>query len=252
MENRNKYIIQEQATLREIWEYVPCNCDENCYCRKFGCTHHWKLKEGLTFDDILPAYLRMFVDVGFHDKLTDCIISQKSAPSALNKRVKGAYDVLVWVRDNWDMLYTNAVSYNHSLICDDWNNDFWEERWQFPISAPIYKAKVMSALLPDTAIPYDTKSLQIMKSFLRLSAYDSYYSLLEKIREYCIDVTEKERLSIGEFRRLDSPGKCSTFNHNYINLKNSGFDYGVGFTPEERPLSRVIDKIFYRPGKVLI
>lgn len=248
MINRNRYIIQEQATLKEIWEYVPCTCDEECACRKFGSTHHWKLKEGLTFDDILPAFLRMFVDKRSHEKLIENLMSDKPVPSALNNRVKGAYDILCWVRDNWDTLYTNAVSYNHSLLCDNWSSDFWEERWQFPISAPIYKSKVMSVFLPDTAIPHDTKSLQIMKSVLRLSAYDSYYSLLEKIREYCIDVSRKEKLSISEFRRLDSPVKCSPFNHNHINLKSSEFDYGVGFTPEERPLSRVIDKIFYRPG----
>jgi len=32
--NRNLYPIQEQATQVEIWEYVPCTCDENCSCKK--------------------------------------------------------------------------------------------------------------------------------------------------------------------------------------------------------------------------
>ncbi len=52
--NKNLYPVQEQASLLEIWEYVPCECNEDCLCKFFDCSGHWKIKKGLTFFDILP------------------------------------------------------------------------------------------------------------------------------------------------------------------------------------------------------
>jgi len=185
--NPNRYIIQEQATLSELWERVPCTCDEGCTCRKFGCAYHWTIKEGLSFDDVLPGFLRMFVSKTWHRYLLSCL-EQSSYPASLysNRSLKGAYDVLAWYRDTWDELYPNAVEYTKTLICEDWRSPYWSERWRFPIGPPIYKSKMLSLLLPDLAVPFDTASLNAMIKSFNLSYGNNYITLLGAIRHYCI------------------------------------------------------------------
>ena len=246
--NQNRYIIQEQATLSELWERVPCTCDEGCTCRKFGCTHHWKIKEGLSFNDILPGFLRMFVSNTRHRYLLSCL-EQPSYPASLysDEYLKGAYDVLAWYRDTWDEIYPNAAEYTKTLICDGWVSPYWSERWRFPIGSPIYKSKMMSLLLPDLAVPFDTASLNAMIKSLNLAYGDSYITLLSTIHHYCTKLLENERISLEEFRRLDIPGEAGTFDKDLVALPIPNRDYGCAFAPPERPLSRVIDKIFYKP-----
>ena len=250
--NRNRYTVQEQATLAELWERVPCTCDDDCTCKKFGCTFHWKIREGFTFTDILPGYLRMFVDRGVHGLLVELLEAQIPDLSRLSPRYragdKGAYDVLAWCRDIWNMIYPEAVTYNHTLLCDDWAPPFWRERWQFPIRAPVYKAKMMSLLVPDTAIPYDTASLTAIRNAFKLSPDDQYYVFLRHLRQYCIDVLNEGDIGLNDFRRLDAPGDTGTFHMELITRPQPGFSYGKGFLPPERPISRVVDKIFYQPG----
>lgn len=247
-QNRNRYIIQEQATLSELWERVPCTCDEDCTCKMFGCMYHWKIKEGLSFNDILPGFLRMFVDNTRHPYLLNCL-EQPSYPASLhnNRPLKGAYDVLAWYRSVWSEVYPNAVEYTKTLICDGWMSPYWSERWRFPIGPPIYKSKMLSLLLPDIAVPFDTVSLNAMVRSFNLSYGDSYTTLLNAIRHYCIRLLENERIGLEEFRRLDALGEAGTFDKDLIALSIPDRDYGSVFDPSERPLSRVIDKIFYKP-----
>jgi hypothetical protein len=246
--NRNRYTVQEQATLAELWERVPCTCDDDCTCRKFGCTFHWKIREGLTFTDILPGYLRMFVDRGLHGFLVELLEAQVPDLSRLPSGYKGAYDVLAWCRDIWDTIYPEAVTYNHTLLCDDWAPPFWRERWQFPVLAPVYKAKMMSLLVPDTAVPYDTASLTAIRGAFQLSLNDQYYVFLRHLRQYCINILDEGDIGLNDFRRLDAPGETGTFHTELITRPKPGFIYGTGFLPLERPISRVVDKIFYQPG----
>jgi hypothetical protein len=246
--NRNQYTVQEQATLAELWERIPCTCDDDCTCRKFGCTFHWRIREGLTFKDILPGYLRMFVDKRAHGLLVELLEAQAPDLSRLPSRFKGAYDVLAWCRDVWDMIYPEAVAYNHTLLCDDWAPSFWRERWQFPIGPPVYKAKMMSLLVPDTAVPYDTASLTAIRDAFQLSPNEQYNILLKRLRQYCIVTLDEGGIGLDGFRRLDAPGESGTFHTDLITRPKAGFVYGTGFLPPERPLSRVVDKIFYQPG----
>ena len=247
-ENRNRYTVQEQATLAELWERIPCTCDDDCTCRKFGCTFHWRIREGFTFTDILPGYLRMFVDKRAHGLLVELLEAQAPDLSRLLPRYKGAYDVLAWCRDIWDTIYPEAVAYNHTLLCNDWAPPFWQERWQFPIWAPVYKAKMMSLLVPDTAIPYDTASLTAIRDAFQITLDAQYSVFLKHLRQYCIGVLEGGGIDLDGFRHLDAPGDTGTFHPGLITRPKAGFVYGTGFLPLERPISRVVDKIFYQPG----
>jgi hypothetical protein len=67
--NPNLYPIQEQASLEEIWEYIHCNCEDDCTCKKYGCVRHWKLKKQINFNDYRSAFLRTFVNKKFHSSI---------------------------------------------------------------------------------------------------------------------------------------------------------------------------------------
>ncbi len=123
--NRNLYPIQEQASIVEIWEYVPCCCDDSCSCKKYKRSYHWKPKDGLKFDDILIGYLRMFVDVRKHNTIIDIIHKDNIDYNKLPPRIVGAVESLVYLKNKWDLLYKKALNINKSLVCDDWCDEFW-------------------------------------------------------------------------------------------------------------------------------
>ncbi len=245
-QNTNKYPIQEQATLVEIWEYVSCECNNSCTCRKFGCTHHWTLKQNLTFRDILPAFLRMFVNKNQHTQIIAHMDDTTLASDTLNKRVQKAVPVIQDIRSNWRTLYSEVLDHKKTLICDDWYASFWKKQWNFSLSETIYKAKRFCILLPDIGIPYDSSSRPKIISCLG-NDVSTYFQMLEGLRGVLIDIMEQERQDLPNLRKLDSPHEQLPFDPSKISLPRNNFDYGNTYAPEERPISRIIDKSFYNP-----
>jgi len=231
----------------EVWQYVPCECNGDCICKKFGCTSHWKLRQNLTFDDVLPGFLRMFVDKRSHTKLRDWI-SGDTIPSRVPKRLKGALPVLQEMKSNWSRLCSAVLKHNKTLICDDWYTDFWKNQWNFPPQGTsIYKAKQFCVLLPDICIPYDTYSRNRILNCLDNTAF-TYFEMLSNLREWIIEILESENETLSQFRKLDCPREQLAFDSNLISLRRKNFNYGTIYTPDERPISRIVDKYFYQPG----
>jgi hypothetical protein len=245
--NRNKYPIQEQATLKEIWEYGPCECDSSCTCKKFDCKSHWRLKHSLTFNDILSAFIRMFVDKRLHKKILDWINGTLPFPDKISNRASGSLLVLKDIRDDWEDSYPNALNHFKTLICDDWYNNYLKARWDFPIQKSVYKVKQYCLLTPDICSPYDTISRNQIIHCLKINDL-TYFKMLNHLREKLITILRSENQTLSNFRRLDSPEKDLPFDANSISRRRANFDYGNTYSPEERPLSRIIDKYFYQPS----
>jgi hypothetical protein len=245
--NRNLYPIQEQATLLEVWKLVPCTCDSNCTCKKFGCEHHWVLKDNLMFEEILPAYLRMFVDKRLHRRILGWINGAIDFPNKIPSRGAGALSVLTGMKENFNEIYPQSLGHNKTLICDNWYNEFFRDRWNFSIRGKsIHEAKQFCLLLPDVCVPYDTGSRSEILKFFDANSL-TYYGMLKNLREWVIKVMKHENKKLCDLRRLDSPQKQLPFSQDSISLKRDSFDYGNSYNPSERPISRVIDKVFYKP-----
>ena len=242
--NRNLYPIQEQATQMELWEYVPCNCDETCTCKKFGWTHHWKLKKDIRFEDFVTGFLRMFVDCHQHQNILDTLDGKDS--TYLNSRAIGAFRVLHSLKKDWAIISAKAASHNKTLFCDDSIDSFFKNHWSFYISESIYKAKQFCLLLPDICIPYDTRSRKKLKTHFGLRDIN-YYQFLAILRREFIKSMEQNRISLSMMRSFDKPHKQLPFNSNLISLRRSGIKYGTEYVPDEREISIVIDKCFYQP-----
>ena len=252
-ENPNKYPIQEQATQMELWERVPCTCDATCSCKKFGCTHHWKLKENIQFDEFLIGFLRTFVDKRLHQNVIDALTREN--PLKLNLRVKKAYPVLLPLKDEdtWKQLSAKASNHNKTLFCDDWAEGF-RETWSFSVrKTSIYEAKKECILFPDICVPYDTKSRNELMTQFHLWN-DDYFTFLSKLQTRFIKCIEKDNLTLPTVRSLDSPGDNLHFPKNnlpfdkkIITRPRAGLDYGTDYLPKERQISFVLDKCYYQP-----
>ncbi|MDO9326259.1 MAG: hypothetical protein Q7T80_15010 [Methanoregula sp.] len=246
--NRNLYPVQEQATQMDLWEYVPCNCDDNCTCRKHGCTHHWKLKKGVKFEEFRDGFLRMFVDRNHHQPLIDALNGK--GPEGLNTRAIGAFHVLRKLRDSWPDISERASDHNKTIFCDDWLPVSFRDRMSFPVEGTsIYLAKQYCVLFPDIGVPYDTASRIKMCEHLDLQGVD-YVEFLTIVREAFLKCMEEHALTIPALRRLDDPQGQLPFDPQLITLPRPGMDYGTTYAPAERTISIVLDKCFYQPKTV--
>ena len=244
--NRNFYPIQEQATQMELWEYVPCTCEETCTCKKFGCTHHWKLKKDVHFDNFVVGFLRTFVDRSEHLNIIMAIDRQD--PTYLNLRVKDAYWTLQKLEQEWTLLSVKAVEHNKTLFCDGWADDFFRNCWEkFKVQNSVYLAKQYCLLIPDICVPYDTESRKKMLKHLKIESNANYFEFLSKVREKFLESMIAHQLTLRLIRSLDSPEKHLPFNRRLISLPRCEMDYGTGYLPKEHQISFILDKCYYQP-----
>lgn len=250
--NPNLYPIQEQATLMEIWEYTLCECPGECTCKRFGCTQHYRLKKGMTNDDVLRAFLRMFVNKNHHERLKKCI-NKNDHTIELSPRVKMAKEAFECyiIKKKIDLLATHT---NMTLLCD-WDVvnrellEMFKKIWGFSVSISVYYSKINCILFPDICIPYDSASREKIKSCLNIKSSIAYFDMLIRLRSWIINLLESWDQPLSELRKVDRPQEKVPFEKNKISLRREDFDYGDIYFPEERPLSRIIDKFFYKPSK---
>ena len=245
--NRNKYPIQEQATQTELWEFVPCTCDESCTCNQLGCTGHWKLKKHIQFEDFMFGFLRTFIDRCEHLNLITAI--DAGDPSNLRPRVKDAYTVLRNLKGGeWKLLSAKSADYNKTIFCDDWVDSYFKEKFEsFKIKESVYFAKQFCILLPDICVPYDTKSRDKMTMHLKIPRNSDYFEFLSKVRSTFMSAFKKQGIQLSVIRSLDSPSNDLTFDPRLISLRQPDRDYGKDYLPDKGQISLVLDKCYYLP-----
>jgi len=255
VKNRNKYLVQELATQRELWEFVPCTCDDSCSCKKpLGCSGHWKLKKNVQFEDFLFGFLRMFVDRCEHLNLITAL--DEGDPSNLSPRVRDAYKVLRKLKgEEWNLLSAKSGDYNKTIFCDDWLDSFFKEKFEsFKINESVYLAKQFCILLPDICVPYDTKSRDKMTKHLVISRNSDYFEFLSKVRSKFMNDLKKQDIKLPVIRALDSAGK---FDPRLISLRQPGRNYWkddlpIGDRPVKGQISLVLDKCYYSPTGISV
>jgi len=245
--NRNKYPIQEQATLTELWEFVECTCDESCTCKQLGCTGHWRLKKNVPFEDFMFGFLRMFVDRCEHLNLITAI--DRGDPSNLRPRVKDAYTVLRNLKENvWELMSAKSAEHSKTIFCDGWADEYFKEQFEsFQIKESVYLAKQFCILLPDICVPYDTKSRDKMTMHLKIPRNANYFEFLSKVRETFLAAFKQQGIKVPAVRAFDSPGKDLPFDPRLISLRQPDLDYGLDYLPVKGQISLVLDKCYYLP-----
>jgi len=244
--DRNKYPIQEQATQTELWEFVPCNCEDSCTCKLLGCTGHWKLKKNVQFEDFMFGFLRMFVDRCEHLNLITAIDAEDPSNLRLD-RVKGAYTVLLKLkREEWQLLSAKCADYNKTIFCDDWIDSYFQEKFEsFKINESVYFAKQFCILLPDICVPYDTKSRDKITMHLKIPRNSDYFEFLSKVRSTFISAFKKQDIRLPVIRAFDAPIK--DLDPRLISLRQPNRNYGEDCVPVKGQISLVLDKCYYMP-----
>jgi hypothetical protein len=254
--NRNKYPIQEQATRTELWEFVPCTCDDSCTCKKLGCMGHWKLKKDVKFENFMFGFLRMFVDRCEHLNLITAIDAED--PSNLRPRVKDAYTILQKLKkDEWPLLSAKSADCNKTLFCDDWFDSYFKEKFEsFRIKESVYFAKQFCMLLPDICVPYDTKSRDKMTMHLKIPRNANYFEFLSEVRLAFMSAFEKQNISLPTIRAFDAPFEEIPFDPRLISLRQPERNYWEDYQhvkdqPVQGQISLVLDKCYYSPTGIL-
>ncbi len=242
--NRSRYPIQEQVTLIELWEQLDCECAPECFCKKHGCTFHWKIKPNLNADEAINGFVRTYIDVEKHDTFFRCLNENYTPPPRIKEAVAIAKDL----KNNWDTYYLNALKSKSCILCDNNASIYWLNRFRaLNIDMSIYHFKMLSILLPDIAIPFDVKSRALIKKELGLGQADQYSVMIWRLQGLFQSVIEKTNSKVDDLRVLDEPGVYFDFARQDVRLGKPGYNYAKGFLPLERPFCRVLDKVFYRP-----
>lgn len=245
--NMNLYPIQEQAVLLEICDKVKI--DNFC---KSPVEHTWYvyvLKPDLCFDDVMSAYLKMFTSRNHHARLIDLLNQNLNDEPGLPSRIKGAYRWLRYLKDNWDRLYKIALNWRRSLFCSEFIPPEIAEsgEWDYDIQDSVYRSKMWAILFPDICVPYDSRSRTKIKRCIGVSSIN-YAEMLFALQKYAVEIISVEESNVLVFRTLDNPEIGCPYNSANISLPIAHIDYGDGYYPDERPISRIIDKFFYNPG----
>ena len=244
MNNRNYYPLQMENALDCLYEFKDCNCNDDCYCKKCGCNGHWKLREDVpvTFSDLLPHFLKCFVNSSSHKIITDHLDNSV----AFSKNTRGrasAYNILVEVKENWNQLFKIIKEFNNkTLICTAGGEPSFLKNVNLlklinginikKGKENIYKSKLYSMLFIDLVIPFDTASSKKIRQDLGLSVNENYLDCLKQWHDGLIDHFDRNKVKLSEFRRYDNPK---------LTYKNSEFQ------EIHRPISRIIDKFYYTP-----
>jgi len=54
-----RYLFGENKAIQADFEFINCGCTEDCWCKKNGCTGHYRIRE------ILTNFLKLIFFFGF-------------------------------------------------------------------------------------------------------------------------------------------------------------------------------------------
>jgi len=215
-----QYICGENNAIQDDYEFINCNCTDDCWCKKNGCTGHYKIKE-MDFNQFLNTYARLWIPPNFRNNVKESVLYDKP----FDGRQKKAIPHLQWLMRDWDYTLNRARGHNKSGLCDD----------GVPtgiLTENLYQSKMWSQLFYDSVVPFDTES---RKKIIRAGYADPEKDFRKMNKELFTDlkrVASKNSMTVLDIRKLDKPSRVS---QKLIPNKNG------------QPFSRILDKLFYSP-----
>ena len=227
-EKRTQYPKWEYEAIRACYTFIPCPCDEECFCRQHGCDGHWVINANLSFQQFLNHYANLWTP--YRNSLKNAVLYD----SEPHPRNKGAIPLLQQLKTIWldeNMLFPEKVAKQRKcMVCDSPLDPKFRDF--IDTARHLYESKAFSQLFYDIIVPYDTHSRQAM---MKMGYSDPRRSLIRTNDQLRVDVRAfivNNRLTVPEFRGLDDP----RIYFPRIPERASG-----------QPFSRVVDKLFYRP-----
>jgi hypothetical protein len=215
-----KYVLCENRALHADYEFIACQCEDSCWCKRNACSGHYRLKD-ITFERFIETYVSLWTPPSAREAVKRAVLQG----TPVNRRYKNAIPALQDLRKRWHSDLGVARSFRKCGLCD-------LAEPAIPHIVNLYEAKIWSQLFYDGVIPFDSAS----KIKIRKAGYaDPTKDFSAMNRELFRDLrtlSEKNGLSGADVRWLDQPWTIA----NKLTPPAHG-----------QPLSRVVDKIFYRP-----
>lgn len=218
---RAKYVYGEASAICSDYELVACGCRDDCWCKRHACAGHYRLKE-ITFQAFLSTYLNLWIPPNSRQ----CVERAVLDGFLFKGRQKAAVEPLRNLRANWQSTLDGVQRYGGCGLCDS----------AIPLVAArvtnLYEAKMWSQLFYDSIVPFDTKSRAAMKRAGYSSPAQDFLAMNRELFADIRKLSDTHGLTIPDLSRLDTPGAVNR----QLREPAGG-----------QPLSRVVDKIFYRP-----
>ena len=215
-----KYVEWENSAILTDYEFIPCLCDESCWCRRHSCSGHYRIKE-ITFDQFLETYTKLWIPPNARENINNAV--RFGAP--FKGRQRNAVKPLQRLKDNWSDILTRVRGYNKCGLCDS----------PFPVVGDVtnlYQSKMWSQLLYDSVVPFDTKSQARIKRAGYTDPTKDFRAMNSELFNDLKKLSEASGMEVDGIRNLDSPWDVVT----HLERPCGG-----------QPLSRVLDKMFYAP-----
>jgi hypothetical protein len=217
-----KYVAWESKAIQDDYEFLDCMCKDDCWCKRTGCTGHYRIRE-INFNQFINTYVHLWIPERHRKNVKDAVLGEK----AFKGREKEAIPHLRWLMLHWDETLNRIRQHDKSGLC---NNGI--PKGVFNDNLNLYKAKMWSQLYYDCFVPFDTKScINIKKAGYANPKKEFAKTNVELFNDLKIFAT-KNNLSVIEIRNLDQPWSVSQ---------------ELPFNKNGQPLSRVLDKLFYSP-----
>lgn len=212
--NRNQYPVAFSNALVDMYDWVPCPCNDLCVCKQFSCTHHYIRKANISFKIAKEHFLSCYVD----EKIRESVLS-----GTKQGRGEKAIEAIAYFQTLWQ----NLQPMKTNLLCTDWcSMEYKNIAKSFKANIDtIYKAKWLSILELDSFVAYDTASFRLL---VREYKSRTYFDLISSIRNDLINHLSMNFTSILSFRQYDNPQEY------FPDIR----------TDQYRPIGNIIDKLF--------
>ena len=220
MKGTQEYVVSENRAILADYEFVDCECAEDCWCKTHGCTGHYVIRE-IAFEGFLDTYVHLWVPPNARNNVRGAVLEGRP----FNGRQRRAILPLGWLMRNWEATLSRARQHRKCGLCD----------CGVPVVGGVdnlYQAKMWSQLFYDSLAPFDTSSRRRIKRAGYPDPTRDYTGMNRELFEDLRRLAERCGLGVMELRGLDAPWSVIP---NIAPVKTG------------QPLSRVLDKIFYRP-----
>lgn len=228
LNNRNRYVLNEDPCLEELYVYNGNNI--------------WWLNGLSTFDIFFTHYCKMYLDMNQHASLRVHVYSE--AKYTFKHRFRQAVIPLRMLRSEWSNILEilsggcprNSNWFESApLVRELLREVAYLIGLDIDSNIGVYPSKILSLLFIDWIVPFDTASLSRLrkndfntKSFLHLQK-ELHDCVDEIFNNLNMDGMDKK---ISEIRSFDSLCNIHISEYQFLN----------------RPIGRVLDKMFYMPG----
>lgn len=217
---RQKYVLWENDAIRSDYEFISCECNSDCWCYKYGCTGHYRIRN-MGFDHFLDTFVNLWIPPKARENVRNAVLWN----DPFKGRQRNAVPILRELMDNWKKTLKKVRGHRKCGLCDE----------GVPLNISVnnlYQAKMWSQLFYDSLVPFDTASRKRMVQAGYINPIQSYQRMNQELFKDLRQLAQDSNLNVAGLRGLDTPW---IVDHNLVPVENG------------QPLSRVLDKMFYSP-----